>query len=274
MTSTISRRQFLSRAGTLAVGFSLAPMLARIPVTEVACGERECGMGSIPGWCRAGQQRHDLQRQGGARYRCADGAIQIVAEELYLVWTRSTFIQGDTSLTPGDQGYTAGSQTIQSEGPKLRIAAATAFQALLQLATQQFHASPHALNAHNGSIGYRQSTSRLTYAQLIGNQQIQLTSDPNVVVKIPTTTPSWEHRWHAWTCPINSWPRSVHAGREGCRYGPRTRGASRGAQRHTRQLRRLGLRVRSRLPSNRCGTGTSSRSSPMTNGRPFSLQTR
>ena len=111
---------------------------------------------------------------------------QIVAEELYVEVGKVHFVQGDTSQTPGDQGYTAGSQTIQSEGPKLRIAAATAYQALLKLASQQIGVPTQALNAKDGKIGIGHNLNRaLTYGQLIGQQQIQLASDTNVAVRSP-----------------------------------------------------------------------------------------
>ena len=63
---------------------------------------------------------------------------QIVADELYLDFPGIvSFVQGDTSLTP-NQGYTAGSNTIYAGGVQLRQAAATAFQHLLQLASDYF----------------------------------------------------------------------------------------------------------------------------------------
>jgi len=184
MTSTISRRQFLSRAGTLAVAFSLAPMLGRVSIPGALAADTPGDMG-VDSWLVIDQNNVVTIYSGKVELGTGvqTALSQIVADELAIGLDQIRFVQGDTSQTPGDKGYTAGSQTLQSEGPKLRIAAATAFQSLFQLATQQFHVSPHALKAHDGSIGYGNHT--LTYAQLIGQQQIQLTSDPNVQVKDP-----------------------------------------------------------------------------------------
>ncbi len=189
MATTFSRRQFLSRAGTLAVAFSLAPALTRIPVTEVASARALGDMG-VDSWLvvdpKGGVTIYSGKVELGTGVQTA--LSQIVAEELYIGMDQIQFIQGDTSLTPGDQGYTAGSQTIQSEGPKLRIAAATAFQALLQLAASEIGVSTDALRARDGVIGIPHNnhlTHTHTYGQLIGRQQIQLASDPGVTVKDP-----------------------------------------------------------------------------------------
>ncbi len=187
MAPMLSRRQFISRAGTLAVAFSLAPMLTRFSTGEASAA----GPGSdlaVDSWLvidtDGGVTIYSGKVELGTGVQTA--LSQIVAEELYVNLDEITFVQGDTSLTPGDKGYTAGSNTIRSEGPKLRIAAATAFQTLLQLASQQIGIPIHALEARAGMIGIGHNLNHgVTYGQLIGQQQLQLSSNPNVVVKDP-----------------------------------------------------------------------------------------
>ncbi|HEX7101137.1 MAG TPA: molybdopterin cofactor-binding domain-containing protein, partial [Nitrolancea sp.] len=187
MTRTLTRRQFISRAGTLAVAFSFAPTLARgFPVGVEAKG-RPADL-AVDSWLVIGPDNSVTIYSGKVELGTGvqTALSQIVAEELYLTLDQISFVQGDTSQTPGDKGYTAGSQTIQSEGPKLRIAAATAFQTLLNLASQQLGVPVDELTAQNGRIGIENNPdSARTYAQLIGNQQIQLTSDANVAIKDP-----------------------------------------------------------------------------------------
>ncbi len=189
MTSTISRRQFLSRAGTLAVAFSLAPMLGRISVPGALAADTPANADmAVDSWLVIGADSSVTIYSGKVELGTGveTALMQIVAEELSIGFDKITFIQGDTSLTPGDQGYTAGSQTIQSEGPKLRVAAATAFQALRSLAAQQIGVSEHALRARDGMIGIGHNLNRaLSYGDLLGEQQIQLASDPSVAVKSP-----------------------------------------------------------------------------------------
>src|SRR5512142_1117228 len=55
---------------------------------------------------------------------------QIVAEELDVPLDRVHLVMGDTALTP-DEGYTAGSMTINTSGTALRRAAAEARRAML-----------------------------------------------------------------------------------------------------------------------------------------------
>ena len=186
MARMISRRQFISRAGTLAVAFSLAPTLAQTLTTAVsAAGTPDMGVDS---WLVIGADNTVTIYSGKVELGTGvqTALTQIVAEELHVNFGQVHFVQGDTSQTPGDKGYTAGSQTIQSEGLKLRIAAATAFQALLKLASQQIGVPTEPLRAQDGKIGIGHNLNRaLTYAQLIGQQQISLVSDPNVAVKAP-----------------------------------------------------------------------------------------
>ncbi len=189
MTSTISRRTFLSRAGTLAVAFSLAPMLGRVSVPGALAADPPVNSDmAVDSWLVIGPDSSVTIYSGKVELGTGvqTALMQIVAEELSVGFERITFIQGDTSLTPGDQGYTAGSQTIQSEGPKLRVAAATAFQALRSLAAQQIGVSSNALRARDGMIGIGHNLNRaVSYGDLLGQQQIQLTSDPNVALQSP-----------------------------------------------------------------------------------------
>src|SRR5512135_767738 len=65
---------------------------------------------------------------------------QIVAEELDVPFGRVLMVMGDTALTP-DEGYTAGSMTIQTSGSALRKAAAEARRALLEMASDLLDAT-------------------------------------------------------------------------------------------------------------------------------------
>jgi nicotinate dehydrogenase subunit B len=99
---------------------------------------------------------------------------QIVAEELDVDVSAITYVQGDTSQTP-DQGTTAGSKSIQVQGPLVRAAAATAFQALSSLASTDLGVPESQLAAQDGSIGIGPGMKHPTkYANLFAGQQIVL----------------------------------------------------------------------------------------------------
>jgi CO/xanthine dehydrogenase Mo-binding subunit len=76
---------------------------------------------------------------------------QIAAEELDVPFARVTVIQGDTDLTP-DQGYTAGSQSLQSSRPVLQQAAAEARAILLDRASDRLGVPSTELRVRDGVI--------------------------------------------------------------------------------------------------------------------------
>jgi nicotinate dehydrogenase subunit B len=99
---------------------------------------------------------------------------QIVAEELDVPLARVRMVMGDTALTP-DEGYTAGSMTISSSGTALRLAAAEARRALLEMAAEQLDASLHELSVRDGAITVAHDPERsLTYAELMGGKPFDL----------------------------------------------------------------------------------------------------
>ncbi len=99
---------------------------------------------------------------------------QIVADELDVPLKSVTVVQGDTALTP-NQGTTWGSLSIQIGGVQLRNAAATARNALLELAAAKLGLKPEELKITDGVIsGGGKSVS---YGELIGGKSFSLTVD-------------------------------------------------------------------------------------------------
>ncbi len=188
----ISRRSLLTKSGALVVGFSFAPAVANFltSATPALAGTTTNATDQVDAWlaidANGGVTVYSGKVELGTGTQTA--LSQIVAEELYLDFSQIVdFVQGDTLLTP-NQGYTAGSQTIQGEGPLLRQAAATAFQQLLTLASQQLGVSTSQLVAKGGSIGIGPSmTNAVTYGQLIGGQQFNLPVNTNVTAKSPSS---------------------------------------------------------------------------------------
>src|SRR5436190_19672834 len=76
---------------------------------------------------------------------------QIVAEELMAPLSSITMIMGDTDLVPYDAG-TFGSRTTPQMGTQLRKAAATAREALLEMAAKNWNTTAGNLKAENGMI--------------------------------------------------------------------------------------------------------------------------
>jgi nicotinate dehydrogenase subunit B len=96
---------------------------------------------------------------------------QIVAEELDVPIGRVQMVMGDTSQTP-DEGYTAGSMTINTSGDALRHAAAEARQVLLSLAAEKLDAGVDELVIYDGEISVSHDPQRsASYAELMGGKR-------------------------------------------------------------------------------------------------------
>src|ERR1700740_1161560 len=80
--------------------------------------------------------------------------LQIAAEELEVAPERILLQTGETDLTP-NEGYTAGSQSIQFGGVALRMACAEVRALFLDQAAASFGYSRPELSVHDGAITHR-----------------------------------------------------------------------------------------------------------------------
>jgi CO/xanthine dehydrogenase Mo-binding subunit len=112
---------------------------------------------------------------------------QIVAEELDVPFERVRMIMGDTGRTP-NEGYTAGSMTVQTSGAALREAAAEARQALLELASERLDASLDELSVQEGVISVFGDPARaIPYAHLMGGRKFNRPVTGKAPKKSPQT---------------------------------------------------------------------------------------
>jgi nicotinate dehydrogenase subunit B len=95
---------------------------------------------------------------------------QIIAEELYLTADKISLIMGNTDTTV-NQGYTAGSSTIQTMWTSMRPAAAFGYQTLLQMAATKLGVPAANLTAANGIFTDSANPSvTVSYGDLVGGQ--------------------------------------------------------------------------------------------------------
>jgi CO/xanthine dehydrogenase Mo-binding subunit len=111
---------------------------------------------------------------------------QIVAEELAIAPSAVRLIMGDTKLTP-NEGYTAGSMTIQSGGSQLRKAASEARMALLERAADYFGMPVEELELQHGRIFVRAEPERgsIGYGELQGGRPFERTITGKVAPRSP-----------------------------------------------------------------------------------------
>ena len=109
---------------------------------------------------------------------------QLVAEELGVPLERIKLIQCVTGTTP-DQGVTSGAQSHPQNfnHANLALAAATAREALLQMASKQWDVPVDRLTAGNGVI--RHGARTISYGELIGGGKFNLSLNPAAKRKAP-----------------------------------------------------------------------------------------
>ena len=211
-----SRRAFLGGGGALVVTFGLLQVAGAetdataasspqapgtMVTTEVAEQEPSATQTAAPAaasaastanqvdsWLAIGQDNSVTIFSGrvelGTGTRTA--LAQIAADELYVPFESITMVQGDTARAP-DEGYTAGSKTIQVGGVSVRNAAATARQTLLNLAAARFGVDQTSLSIGNASVTVTSDPSRsVTFGELIGGQRLDQTVAAQPQLKDPS----------------------------------------------------------------------------------------
>jgi len=183
-----SRRSFLKASGAMIVTFASAGVLDRAGGV-FAQGFNGTGSPQLDSWiaiaadgtvtactgkCELGQGLYTAQ-------------LQLVAEELCVPFDRVRLIQCDTALTP-DQGTTSGQQShpVNFNRTNLALAAATAREALVRLASARLGVAVADLEAIGGAVRVKASPPRsVSYGELIGGRRFELQLDPKAARRHP-----------------------------------------------------------------------------------------
>jgi nicotinate dehydrogenase subunit B len=179
-----TRRDFLIGTGALVVAFRLTPEA----FAQTAGKTKPVALDQVDSFLAVHKDGTVTMYTGkvdiGTGIRIA--LPQMVAEELDVLLDKVKLIEGDTNLTP-DQGPTWGSLSVQVAGVQLRQAAATARQALTQMAVQRFGLPSADLAVKDGTIFVRaEPQRRVSYAELIGDREFNLKLDPAAPLKKPS----------------------------------------------------------------------------------------
>ena len=175
-----SRRDFLKASGALIIGFSLASAPKADAQERAAAGSPPAGQ--VDSWIAIGADGRVIGYTG--KEELGQGIVtaqmQLVAEEMSVPFEHVTLIYCDTSMTP-DQGVTSGSQSHPANfnHQNLAQAAATAREALLQMASQKLGVAGDQLTAWDGVIRSKSDASKkITYARTARRQEVQLAVNP------------------------------------------------------------------------------------------------
>jgi len=168
-----TRRDFIRTIGALTIGF---------------CLTGEATIWPYPGQTLPGDLRENprinawLEILADGRVRVLTGKIelgqgirtavaQMAAEELDLDMNQVEVLLAETGRTP-DEGYTAGSNSIEASAVAVRYAAAAARQKLLQLAAQKWNIPAEQLEFAKGVITDKTNDRSATLAEILDNHQI------------------------------------------------------------------------------------------------------
>ncbi|MBA4489837.1 molybdopterin cofactor-binding domain-containing protein [Paracoccus sp. S1E-3] len=155
----LSRRQVIAGAGGLIVGYTFLPAFAQVAAPEAPAPEPAHLPGSLDdtrlldAWIHIAPDDAITAFSGKAELGQSIKVPlkQIAAEELGIGIDQLTLVNADTGRTP-DEGFTAGSMTIQYSGTALRNAAAQVRVLLIAAAARRWGIAPDGLRAENRQI--------------------------------------------------------------------------------------------------------------------------
>jgi len=183
--SSPARRRVLT-AGSLTLAFSMVP----------AWGQGgKGGKAKLPGsldkapmldaWIRidAGSRVTVYTGKAELGQGIKTALLQVAAEELQLAPARLSLVTADTALTP-DEGYTAGSHSMQDSGTALRHACAQARDVLAEMAAQRFGVPAASLALREGVFAAPDGR-RANYGELLAGKQLHLRASPASAPRLP-----------------------------------------------------------------------------------------
>tara|TARA_R100000935_G_scaffold58224_2_gene94458 strand:+ start:146 stop:2311 length:2166 start_codon:yes stop_codon:yes gene_type:complete len=169
------RRDFIKQMGFVSIGFSLLgpqALMGRAPETD--CEMNPFLENNINAW---------LQVLENGKVRILTGKMelgqgikiavaQVAAEELNMNPHLVEVSLAETGVTP-NEGYTAGSRSIESSAMSIRKAAATAREILLEMAAKRLNTEASTLKLENGVISSDKRS--LNFYELLEGQQLEET---------------------------------------------------------------------------------------------------
>lgn len=175
----LDRREFLTTAGALVVGFA-------IPAPAAAQGQPDAKLELLDAWLAVGADARITVFCGKVELGTGieTALAQIVADELDVAFERVLMVMGDTSLCP-NQGPTVGSQSVFRAGPQLRQAAADARATLVNLAAARLGVPAAQLSVKDGVISGAEGRS-VSYADLVGSRKFNARIDRATQMKSPS----------------------------------------------------------------------------------------
>jgi len=187
MTLPVTRRGFLQGSGALVVSFSLLSSRA-FDAVAADDGGLPASLSNTPyldAWIRIDAKGDVTVFTGKAELGqgIRTALTQIAAEELEVPPASITLVTADTGRTP-NEGYTAGSHSVQDSGLAIRHAAAQARDLLIAAAAKRWNVDAGTLKARSGLIVGEDGHSA-KYGELVSDELLHVTAQPRPRLKDP-----------------------------------------------------------------------------------------
>ncbi|TWI67311.1 CO/xanthine dehydrogenase Mo-binding subunit [Pseudoduganella lurida] len=176
-----SRRRVLAGGGALVLAFSLRPAMAAVAGEQLPGSLAKAPM--LDAWIRIDADNAVTVRTGKAELGqgIRTALLQVAAEQLVVAPGRIHLITADTDRTP-DEGYTAGSHSMQDSGMAIRHAAAQVRETLVALAARQLAMPASALRIVDGVV-HAPDGRKLSYGALLAGRQLNLRATPEAPLR-------------------------------------------------------------------------------------------
>ena len=187
----LDRRQLLAGGGALIVSFSLHGAFAEdqgAPATSAPPPPGSLKTSPyLDSWIRIDADGSITVFTGkaelGQGFRTA--FQQVAAEELDVSFASLKVVTADTKLT-ANEGYTAGSHSMQDSGTAIQNAAAQARALLIAEAAKRFDLPVKRLKTENGAV-IGTNGRRLSYGELVAGDLLHVQAAPTSKLKDPAT---------------------------------------------------------------------------------------
>jgi nicotinate dehydrogenase subunit B len=195
--ASLTRRDFLARGGALVVSFAIGARIAGAAEPQNIAAQPKPAPG-LPGslksapmldsWIRIDADGTITVFTGKAELGqgIKTALIQVAAEELVVEPRAITLVTADTGRTP-NEGYTAGSQSMQDSATAILHASSQVRAILVGLASQRLKLPPSELTVHLGVIRGKDGRS-ITYGQLVTGETLHVSASPESPLRDARTT--------------------------------------------------------------------------------------
>jgi nicotinate dehydrogenase subunit B len=182
----LSRREFVAGAGALVVSFALLPGFSagqdvRAPGPPGSLKDTPM----LDAWIRVDAEGTITVLTGKVEFGqgIKTALIQLAAEELVVGPARIRLVTADTARTP-NEGYTAGSHSMQDSGTAIMNAAAQVREMLVAIAAARFGMPADSLTVQDGSIRSADGRS-VTYGELVTGLSLHVPAQPQSKFRDP-----------------------------------------------------------------------------------------